>query len=175
MFNIQFSMPARRSGRLNFQRLTSYFLLLTSYIFISSCSAVDLYEKTVAIPGHKWQGSFKPEFQFEIKDNTVPYNVFFVIRHTEKYNYNNIFINLSSKEPAKDSFVTQRLDVTLATNDKGWLGTGMDDIYEQRMKLSPGEGTWFPKPGTYTFRLEQIMRDQPLEHVMNAGIRIEKK
>jgi len=150
------------------------FILLTSF-FISSCSTVDLYEQTVSIPGHKWEGSYKPEFKFEIKDNSVPYNIFFVIRHTEKYNYNNIYINLSSTQPGKDSIVTQRLDVALATNEKGWLGTGMDDIYEQRMKLSPTEGTYFPKPGIYTFKIEQIMRDQPLEHVMNAGIRIEKK
>ena len=153
-----------------------FFLCLVPCAFLfSSCSTVDLYEQTVSIPGHKWQGSYKPEFKFEIKDNSIPYNVFFVIRHTEKYNYNNIFINLSSKEPGKDSTVTQRLDVALATNEKGWLGTGMDDIYEQRMKLSPEAGTYFPKPGIYTFKLEQIMRDQPLEHVMNAGIRIEKK
>jgi len=150
------------------------FVLFICY-FISSCSTIDIYEKTVAVPGHQWAGSFKPEFQFEIKDNTVPYNVFFVIRHTEKYNYNNIFINLSSKQAGTDSFITQRLDVTLATNEKGWLGTGMDDIYEQRMKLSPEAGTFFPKPGTYTFTLEQIMREQPLEYVMNVGIRIEKK
>ena len=149
--------------------------LVPCTLMISSCSTIDIYEKTVAIPGHQWAGSYKPEFQFEIKDNTVPYNVFFVIRHTEKYNYNNIFINLSSKQAGTDSSITQRLDVTLATNEKGWLGTGMDDIYEQRMKLSPEAGTFFPKPGTYTFTLEQIMREQPLEHVMNVGMRIEKK
>jgi gliding motility-associated lipoprotein GldH len=159
---------------LNIRFRVAYIGLLTSYI-LSSCSTVDIYEKTVAVPGHQWVGSYKPEFQFEIKDNTIPYNVFFVIRHSEKYNYNNIFINLSSKQPGTDSAITQRLDVTLATNEKGWLGTGMDDIYEQRMKISPEQGTYFPKPGTYTFTLEQIMREQPLEHVMNVGIRIEKK
>lgn len=159
---------------LNIRFRVAYIGLLTSYI-LSSCSTVDIYEKTVAVPGHQWVDSYKPEFQFEIKDNTIPYNVFFVIRHSEKYNYNNIFINLSSKQPVTDSAITQRLEVTLATNEKGWLGTGMDDIYEQRMKISPEQGTYFPKPGTYTFTLEQIMREQPLEHVMNVGIRIEKK
>jgi gliding motility-associated lipoprotein GldH len=168
MFNIQTSM-------LRVQIRGIIYLLLTSF-FISSCSTVDLYEQTVSIPGHKWQGSYKPEFKFEIKDNSIPYDIFFVIRHTEKYNYNNIFINLSSQEPGKDSVVTQRLDVTLATNEKGWLGTGMDDIYEQRMRISDEKtGFYFPKPGIYTFTLEQIMREQPLEHVMNVGIRIEKK
>jgi gliding motility-associated lipoprotein GldH len=158
----------------NVQLSVAYIVLLTSFI-LNSCTHIDIYEKTVAVPGHQWAGSYKPEFQFEINDNAVPYNVFFVIRHTEKYNYNNIFINLKSKQAGTDSTITQRLDITLATNEKGWLGTGMDDIYEQRIKLSPEAGTYFPKSGTYTFTLEQIMREQPLEHVMNVGIRIEKK
>jgi len=115
--------------------------LVPCAFLLSSCSTVDIYEKTVAVPGLQWSGSYKPEFQFEIKDNTVPYNIFFVIRHTEKYNYNNIFINLTSKQPGTDSTVTQRLDVPLATNEKGWLGTGMEYIYEKRRKLVPEVGT----------------------------------
>ena len=79
-----------------------------------------------------------------------------------------------SKQPGADSLIKQQLEVVLATNDKGWLGTAMDDIYEQRIRLSPPQGSYFPRSGSYTFSLEQIMREQPLEHVMNVGLRIEK-
>ena len=167
MLNIQYSMFR--------VQLKTSFLLILAIFTISSCNTIDLYEKTVAVPGHKWISAYKPEFSFTIKDTTVPYNVFFVIRHTEKYNYNNLFINLYSKQPGVDSLMKQQLEVVLATNDKGWLGTAMDDIYEQRIRLSPAEGSYFPKSGSYTFSLEQIMREQPLEHVMNVGLRIEKK
>jgi hypothetical protein len=47
----------------------------------------------------------------------------------------------------------------------------MDDIYEHRVKLGDPQ---LLVAGTYTFTLEQIMREDPLEHVMNAGLRIEK-
>jgi hypothetical protein len=30
------------------------------------------------------------------------------------------------------------------------------------------------KPGKYSFTLQQDMREDPLEHVMNVGIRVEK-
>ena len=157
----------------NSQLKTSYIVLLTVCI-IFSCTTIDIYEKTVAIPGHKWSNNYRPEFSFEIKDTSVPYTVFFVIRHSEKYNYNNIFINLISKQPGSDSLIKQQKDIPLAKND-GWLGTGMDDIYEQRWDLSSKEGSYFPKAGIYTFSIEQIMREEPLEHVMNVGLRIEKK
>lgn len=166
MFNTQYSM-----FRVHLK--TSIIIILAVFI-ISSCNTIDLYEKTVSVPGHKWANTYKPEFTFTIKDTSVPYNVFFVIRHTEKYNYNNLFINMWSKQPGADSLIKQQLEVVLATNDKGWLGTAMDDIYEQRIRLSPPQGSYFPRSGSYTFSLEQIMREQPLEHVMNVGLRIEK-
>jgi gliding motility-associated lipoprotein GldH len=149
-------------------------LILVAYcsqLIAVSCTTVDLYEKTVAIPGHKWQSSFKPSFTFTIKDTTRPYQLFFVIRHNEKYNFKNIYFNLYTKLEGQDS--TQKLpsvSVDLASNEN-WLGTGMDDIYEHRALIS--EQTL--KAGTYTFTLEQIMREDPLENVLNAGIRIEKK
>ncbi len=146
------------------------FFVASAFCLIS-CSTVDLYEKTVAIPGHKWSSSFRPFFSFTIKDSTAPYQLFLVLRHTEKYNFNNIYINLHAVLPGSDT-LTIRKDLVLATNEKGWLATGMDDIYEHRLKLGDPE---YLKTGTYTFTIEQIMREDPLEHVMNAGIRVEKQ
>lgn len=144
--------------------------------FLISCTTIDLYEKNVTIPGHRWYSSFKPEFRFTIKDTTVPYQIYFVLRHTEKYRYKNIYIHLYTRQPGSDSTEKIRYDLTLATDDKGWLGTGMDDIYEHRIPLTPADqDLYFHKSGTYTFTVEQIMREDPLEYVMNAGIRIEKK
>ena len=68
-------------------------------VFIISCTTVDLYEKTISLPKHEWSSSLKPEFTFTIKDSAALYLVFFVIRHTEKYNYKNIWINLYSQPP----------------------------------------------------------------------------
>ena len=149
-------------------------VLIAFLLLIQSCSTLDVYEKTVALPGQKWAGSNQPEFQFSIQDTAALYHIFFVIRHTEKYNYKNIFLKLHIKEPGSDSIITIQKELILATDKDGWLGTAMNDIYEHRINLSP-QGSSFPKPGIYSFRLEQIMREQPLAHVLNAGIRIEKK
>ncbi len=154
---------------------TSYILLLTSYI-ISSCSSIDLYEKTVAIPRHSWKAGYKPAFTFTIKDTSSAYQLFLILRHNDKYNYNNIYINLYTQQPGQDSLQSARYDLRLATNEKGWLASGMDDIYEHRIPLTPmGQQFYFRKPGNYIFSIEQIMREDPLNNVLNAGLRIEKK
>ena len=153
----------------------SYTLLLTSY-FISSCTTIDLYEKSVSIPGHSWKNSFKPSFTFTIKDTSSPYQLFFLLRHNDKYSFNNIYINLITRQPGQDSTQTGRYDLRLATDNEGWLGSGMDDIYEHRIPLTATGGQfYFRKPGEYTFSIEQIMRENSLNNVMDVGLRIEKK
>jgi hypothetical protein len=54
----------------------------------------------------------------------------------------------------------------------------MDDIYEHRISLQKElltAGVSFRQTGTYRFAIEQLMREDPLEEVMNVGLRIEKK
>lgn len=146
-------------------------LFVPCVLCLASCSTIDLYEKDVSIPGHQWKSDFKPSFTFNIKDSTRPYQFFIVLRHTEKYNYTNIYINLYIQPPGKDSLQKIQQDLQLATND-GWLGSGMDDIYEHRIQIGQPQTL---KAGTYTFTVEQIMREDPLEHVLDVGLRIEKK
>lgn len=150
--------------------------LMACCLWLSSCTTIDLYEKDVAIPQHAWSSGFKPTFTFAIKDTSSPYQLFLILRHTEKYSYTNIYINLYAQQPGADSTRKIQFDLPLANNEYGWLGTGMDDIYEHRIPLTPpGQQFYFRKPGIYTFNVEQIMREDPLKNVLDVGLRIEKK
>ena len=159
-----------RSSMITIQFKRIFLVPLVSF-FVFSCTTVDLYERTVSLPGHEWKSTNKPEFNFTITDTTVLYQVFFVIRHTEKYNYNNIWVNYYY-QPPNDTLHKESREFQLATNEKGWLATGMDDIYEHRIKLAPDAGKL--KAGSYKFILENIMREDPLKEVLNVGVRIEK-
>jgi len=148
---------------------------ITTALILNSCKTIDLYEKSVSIPGHAWKSGYKPSFTFSIKDTASAYQLFVVLRHNNKYHYNNIYLNLLTRQPGTDTVQKARYDLLLA-NDEGWLGSGMDDIYEHRIALTPLSGEfYFRKAGDYTFTLEQAMREDPLENVFNAGLRIEKK
>ena len=150
--------------------------LVPCALFLVTCTTIDLYEKSVAIPGHSWKSDFKPSFTFTIKDTTSAYQLFLILRHNDKYGYNNIYLNLKIKTPGQDTMQTVKYDLQLANNENGWLASGMDDIYEHRISLTPGnENFYFRRKGDYTFTVEQIMREDPLKNVLNAGLRIEKK
>ena len=153
--------------------LPAAFIILLA---ISSCQTVDLYEKTVNIPGHQWKSNFKPSFSFTITDTAAPYKLFITLRHRDKYHFNNIYLNLATKQPGQDTVQNAPFDLNLGTDEEGWKGKGMDDIFDHRIALTPdGTGYYFRKKGTYTFTISQIMREDPLEHVLNVGLRIEKK
>jgi len=94
------------------------------------------------------------------------------LRHNEKYNFNNIYVNVYVKGPGQDTAQKIQENLVLATNEKGWLASGMDDIYDHRIQLGPEQSL---KAGKYNFIIEQIMRENPLNNVLNVGLRIEKK
>lgn len=146
------------------------FLLAVFLILLNACTTTDVFEKNVEIPNHSWSKQFKPSIPFTVKDTSRQYRIYVVIRHTDAYRYQNIWLRVHSLAPdGKTS--DQPLELRLATDDKGWLGSGMDDLFEHRILITePG----LLQAGTYTFTLEQVMREDPLEYVMNAGIRVEK-
>ena len=139
-------------------------------MFFTACNTIDVYEKTAAIPHHEWSSNNRLSFTFTATDSLAYYNIYLVLRHTESYHFNNIWIDFTSSVPEKKS-QTQRLNLLLA-NANGWLGSSMDDIIEQRVLLF-SHPTRLAK-GTYTFSLQQVMREDPLQNILNAGIRVEK-
>ena len=139
---------------------------------IASCMGIDLFEKQAQIPSQQWFYNNIPGFTFHIDDTSALYNVYIVLRHTDRYTYNNIWLRIGSKVPG-DSMYFQNINLILANDAKGWEGSGMDDIFEVRKSISPGPLS-FKKPGDYTFSIAQIMRENPLKHVMSVGVRVEK-
>ena len=150
----------------------SLLLLALSVVFLNSCTTTGVFEKNVPIPGHNWESSFQPIIEFDLNDTSSTYGVYVVLRHTNEYNFNNLWVKASVKEPGSTEWKSQQYDLLLANNEKGWLGTGMDDIFEHRVLVQPK--TRFLKSGKYQYRFQQIMREDPLQHVLNIGLRIEK-
>lgn len=153
------------------QRFLIVFIIITS-TFLTACTRLDVFEKNMVIPKNQWPYSLHPAFDFIIKDTTASYNLYIVLRHTDAYRYNNIWLNVGTQSPG-DSTRYQKFELQLGTDAKGWEGTGMDDIWELRKLITNGP-VKFNKAGNYHFSVTQIMRENPLPNIMNIGIRVEK-
>lgn len=146
--------------------------LLPCLFYLASCTSIDVFEKNINFKKQEWDSNDKPAIDFSISDTTSLYNVYLVLRHTDAYNYNNIWLKWTVQQPGDSSKKTQQFDLRLASNDKGWFGTGMDDIFEHRILVQPK--TVFQKAGDYHVTLEHVMRQDPLQHILSIGLRVEK-
>ncbi len=151
---------------------SSFVILIVAGLCMTSCSKIDVFEKNTAIPGHEWQYNMQPVFEFTISDTASQYNLYIVLRHTNAYRYNNIWLNVGSQSPS-DTMRYQRFDLQLGTDAAGWEGAGMGDILELRKSITKGPFK-FNKTGNYKFSIAQMMRENPLPEIISVGVRVEK-
>ena len=146
-------------------------LIVLGYYSLS-CTQINVFEKNTSIPHYEWSSDFSATGTFTISDTLASYNLYLVIRHTDAYKYNNIWLNVGLQSP-NDSMYFQKVNLALGNDASGWEGVGMNDIWEVR-KLLNGQPRRFKKNGNYTFKIFQIMRDNPLTNMMSAGLRVQK-
>jgi len=158
--------------RINVFKL-QFLIAAAGLICINSCTQIEIFEKNTVIPKYEWQSSFSASGDFLVTDTVSAYSIYVVLRHTDAYKYNNIWLNIGLQPPG-DSLHVQKVDLKLGDDANGWEGTGMNDIWEVR-KLLNGQARRFKQPGKYHFTISQIMRDNPLLNIMSIGLRLEKK
>lgn len=146
-------------------------LLAGVIVTMVSCRQMEVFEKDTSIPDYQWASDFAATGTFNIADTISSYNLYLVLRHTDAYNYNNIWLNVGLQSPG-DTLSFQKADLSLGNDATGWEGTGMNDIWEVRKPLALNKR--FKKAGLYHFSIFHIMRDNPLPAVMSAGLRVEK-
>lgn len=153
-------------------KLTGTLLLLfcLSGIFIS-CNPDVILEENTSFERNKWFYSNRPVYYVTVEDTISPYTIFFKVRHTGNYKYSNLFILFTVKGPDKPE-ETQQYEFRLANPDGMWLGSGLGDIYSNRIVIA--ENIRFPRKGTYKFIIAQNMRDNPLSEIEDIGLRVEK-
>jgi gliding motility-associated lipoprotein GldH len=154
---------------------TFYLLIIAVCFLLTGCLPAPYFQKEASIPQYAWTYSFKPSFTFDITDSTAIYMPYFLIRHTQSYPYSNLWMWIYVKSPGDSIPKKERVNIVLAENSGKWLGRGMGEIYEQRMKIVFGDSINFNRPGTYTVSVEQNMRINPLPEILNVGFRLEKK
>ena len=145
-------------------------LLLLS--FLSCKQEVGVFEKNTPIPSYSWSRDHAAKGKFTISDTLAVYDLYVVLRHLDSYSYKNIWLNIGLKGPG-DTMYFQKVNLTLASDAKGWEGSGMNDIWEVR-KLLNDRPRRFIKSGEYEFEIRHIMREDPLKGIISSGFRVEK-
>ncbi len=81
-----------------------YFLgvIVLIMIAITGCRQIDVYEKMANIPRHEWARNYAAIVEIDVKDSAF-HNLFFLIRHAEKFEFTSIVTTLSVQDTVKNS------------------------------------------------------------------------
>lgn len=138
---------------------------------LGACGGSALFEADTEVPDGRWSRELQPEFTFDIADTLNGHDVFIDLRHTGDYAYSDLYLFVSvtgpGLPPARDT-----VQCLLADPTGRWYGTGSGYIKSAHVLYKLNKR--FPRAGRYSIRLEQAMRDEPLEHVIDVGISVEK-
>lgn len=151
-------------------------------VLMNSCSDDSRYfEQNIDILNAKWERSQTPELKFAIDDTSKKYHLVYTVRNSSNYPYYNLYLN--SELTDSTGLIVDTFDNELflfnATTGKPFgastnlLGDALGEIYDGRYLCKSFYK--FSKPGSYTFTIQQGMRNEKvLEGIMAVGLRIEK-
>jgi gliding motility-associated lipoprotein GldH len=150
-----------------------YFLLISVILLLLpalSCDPGMVYDQYLHNEKGIWTWKDAREFQLDITDTVSLHNIYLQVRHTVEYPLSNLYMFVHVKGPSGEH-LTDTVNMVLAAPSGEWTGKGNGNLRE--LMLLYRKQTRFQVPGTYTFTLEQAMRQEQLP-VTDLGIRIER-
>jgi gliding motility-associated lipoprotein GldH len=144
-------------------------------MLFASCADHVVYQADVPIPDGKWHRDLKPEFTFEVTDTVSQHDLYIDLRHTGDYPFSDLFVFLDFTGPGGKN-MRDTVECLLADPTGRWYGKGTGFIFSDRIhaKVLYKLRNRFPAAGRYTIRLEQAMRTEELEGILDVGISLEK-
>ncbi|MEZ5046147.1 MAG: gliding motility lipoprotein GldH [Chitinophagaceae bacterium] len=156
-----------------YYRITLFISLIVC-LLLQACLQSSVYEKHIDIAKFQWNTKDVCSYDIDITDTTAQYQIFLMLRHTDEYNFSNIILKIETQAPDK-TLTSVTTDIPLAEDNGKWLARGMEEIYEHKMPLTKnGSPLVFNQKGIYNISIQHIMRENPLDHIMSVGIRLEK-
>lgn len=150
-----------------------FLLLLFLSLAFLSCDDKALYKSYEEIPNAEWKMEDIKTFEFEIKDNTKPTLLHYLVRNAVQYPFYNLYLKATLKDSTGKILQTGMDQMILFDEKTGKpLGDGMGDLFDQRVVAPRYQNYKFPYNGKYSMELQHNMRPDPLLGLMGIGLEI---
>lgn len=154
-----------------------FFILIT--VVFASCDSDRVFEDNKDFASRSWAVSDTVNFEFQITEKDVLYNLHCNIRSTLDYPYSRIFVNYTLQDSTHKVLATKLVSSYLFDGKTGEPtgSSGLGDIYDHRFALLKDRAFM---PGKYFVTLRQEMRTDTsnvfvnLPGILAAGVRVEK-
>lgn len=140
---------------------------------IASCDDQRVYESNVELPQKMWLSDSVVHFQFKVESSKTRYNLYYNIRNTLSYPFQNLYIRYSLQDDQGNLVQKDLVNQVLFDPKTGRpFGSGLGDIFDHQFLLI--DDYKFERAGVYDFSIQHYMRPDTLTEVMAVGVRLEK-
>jgi len=146
----------------------SLFLVIALF---TACSDKIIFEDVQEFSDYEWKLNDTCRFEANVPSVEDKYNIYFTVRHTNTYEYSNLWIKIFTFYPSGES-QEDLVQIPMADPKGKWFGSGTGDALSHQVQIQAN--AIFPEVGKYRFEIIQFMRKDPMEEVMDAGLMIEK-
>lgn len=155
-------------------RFFLFYLILGAFC-LNACQSQNFYEKYYDLPNSEWSVDSVLSFDFEIKEVQKTYNFYYFIRNSISYPYSNLYVNFYLENSQGEILDKELQNITLFNAKTGKpFGAGLGDIFSHELPPPKLTRYTFPKPGKYTFKLKQYMREDPIKGMITMGLIIQE-
>ncbi len=150
-----------------------YWFLL-AFTLLIACDQDRVYEENIELQNGYWLADSAKQFTFHIDDTTREYNVYYNIRNTISYPFQNLYIDYVLADSTGSQIEGNLINQDLFHPKSGEpYGYGLGDVFDHQFLLL--SDYQFPVKGDYTVSMKQYMRRDNLKDVLAVGIRVESK
>lgn len=149
-----------------------YILILALAVLLVACDSSRVYQDYVNLEDAYWHMDSVKNFSFEITDTEKEYNLAATFRNASSYPFYNIYFQYTLAD-SLDSVIVQQLKGADLFDPKTGepYGSGLGDMFDHIVPVL--ENYKFESQGTYSLKLQQLMRMDTLPFVLAVGARVE--
>lgn len=144
--------------------------VIAMLLTLTACDQNRVFEEYKSVKGGSWKYDDSIQFKINIEDTAQRYNLFVDVRHNFYFDWRNLWVKVITEYPNHKTELA-RVNLPLSASDGVWYGKCSGDICEMRVGIQ--ENAIFPQKGTYTFTIIQDMRQNPLDKIIDIGMRVE--
>lgn len=161
-------------------RKHKFILFLLVGIVLTSCKEENrILDKNVILEDREWGQNNVLSYDVLIEDSSLTYDLSLNIRNSLDYPYSNMFFLYSISDENENLILANQKELVLFDkmgkplgSGESFLGIHYGDLYYSSNSF---EKFKFPHQGSYTIKVVQNMRNEPiLDGVMAVGIKVEK-
>jgi len=150
------------------------FLIGVFLLLIISCDPARVYDKNEEFSNRNWPVDETPEFEFDIDNAGISYDLYANIRNEVSYANANLYFTYYLQDTLGNVLEKKLISEFLFDKKTGkpFGNSVLGDIYDHRIPIL--RKYTFKAPGRYVMRYEHFMRTDSLPGILGVGLRIEK-